>query len=69
MIRNHPPLVFSRYIPNVGETLKYAWMQYLALFVPLYFIMEIGRWFVFYFQILPTSVRKDTTPITKLHQF
>lgn len=57
------------YIPGVAETLKFAWIQYVALFLILSFFMNLCQEFVYRFQIVPTRVILDTTPKEKVHQW
>ena len=47
------------YIPGVLETLKFAWVQYLALLIPCLWVFYIVNGFVFRYQIVETSVSSD----------
>ncbi len=66
----HCPLFVYSYTPEFGETIKFAWIQYLALFVPVAFAIDTIMWLVYTNQILDTLHTKDSNNVaTKLHQF
>lgn len=50
------------YIPGVLETLKFAWVQYLALLIPSLLIFYGVSGFIFRYQIVETSVTSDLVP-------
>ena len=57
------------YIPNASEALKWAWVQYIALFLLLAWFLAFVRAFVFRYQLVPTYIASDTRPPQKVHQF
>lgn len=40
-------------------TLKMAWIQYVAIFIPIAFIIYLISLFMFKYQIFPTAVVND----------
>lgn len=59
-----------RYIPGLGEVLKWAWVQYLAVFLILYWLLEkVVFPFLFKYQILRTNPLSDIMPANRQHQF
>ena len=63
------PAVPVIYIPGPSETLKFAWIQWLAAFWILYFGMKFIRDFVYSQNMVDTIRAMDGTPMGKLHQF
>ncbi len=57
------------YIPGAAEVLKFAWVQYISLFILLAYFMSFVRAFVFRYQVVETFVASDTRPPQKVHQF
>jgi hypothetical protein len=53
-------LFLGRYRPNFLETIKLAWIQYLALFWATWFFVSLVRAFIFREQIVPTKVVWET---------
>ena len=51
-----------RYIPGILETLKYAWIQYLSIFLPMLYLYYMFIKFIFKYKIV------ETTIISELHQ-
>ena len=47
------------YIPGVLETLKFAWIQYLALLIPSLFVYWLVLGFILRYQMVETSVTSD----------
>jgi hypothetical protein len=62
-----PSIVF--FIPSPGQAIKFAFIQWLAMFWLLYFGMKFIRDFVFVQGIVDTQRIRDTTPLEKQHQF
>jgi hypothetical protein len=48
-----------KYIPGVLETLKFAWIQYLALLIPSLIVYWILIGFILRYQFVETSVTSD----------
>jgi hypothetical protein len=48
-----------RYIPGVLETLKFAWIQYLAFLIPSLLIFWVVIGFILRYQLVETSVTSD----------
>lgn len=48
-----------RYTPGILETLKYAWIQYLAIFLPALFVFKEFIGFLFKYKILQANVVAD----------
>lgn len=49
-----------KYVPSVLETMKYAWIQYLALFIPIFIVLYYGLLgFTLRAQIFETTVIDD----------
>jgi transmembrane protein 231 len=48
-----------RYIPGILETLKYAWIQYLAIFIPTLLLFKELVGFLFRYKILEANVVSD----------
>jgi len=42
--------------PGIAEMLKFAWVQYIAFFLPLYYILRFIKWFAASNQITPCRV-------------
>lgn len=57
------------YTPSPGETIKFAFIQWLAMFWLLWFGLKFIRDFVFGQNIVETMRIRDGTPIAKVHQF
>jgi len=57
-----------RYIPDVVETLKFAWIQYISLFFPVFFFIDLLMYLVFSLQIFDTLHTRDSNAF-KQHQF
>lgn len=57
------------YIPGAAEVLKWAWVQYISLFILLAYFLSFVRFYVFRYQIVDTYVANDVTPPQKAHQF
>lgn len=49
------------YKPSVGEVLKWAWIQYLSVFVVVFACLYVVWWFTFTRRILDTTVTVDTS--------
>lgn len=58
---NIPQSQEVKYIPGVLETLKFAWVQYLALLVPSLMIFRCLSGFLFKYQIVEASISSDLT--------
>mmetsp|Transcript_57221 Transcript_57221/g.181041 ORF Transcript_57221/g.181041 Transcript_57221/m.181041 type:complete len:307 (-) Transcript_57221:39-959(-) len=63
-IPSHQPVVYR---PGVLHVLKLGWVQFLATFLVLFWILRWVEWVAFHFRILDTRVVSDTAP--KLHRF
>lgn len=48
-----------RYVPGILETLKFAWVQYLALLVPSLMFFRWVTGFLFRYQIVESGVTSD----------
>jgi len=57
------------YIPGPAEVIKVAWVQYLAIFIILAWIMSFVRSYVFRYQVVETYVTNDMKPPQKMHKF
>merc|ERR1711988_454542 len=58
------------YLPAVSEMLKFAWLQYLGMFVIVGIVVEICVNFIFRYQVVDTTVTVDRLHSgPKLHQF
>ncbi len=44
------------YRPGVFETLKFAWIQYISVLIPFYFVLNWIKQFVFRYQMIETRV-------------
>lgn len=60
-----PALV--RYQPRVAETLKFAWVQYIAFFIPLWWLLRQVKWFAAMSQITPCRVVVDRPQVRKIN--
>ena len=54
-----PPTQRVRYIPGVLETLKHAWIQYLAIFLPALWFYKVVIGFLFKYKILEANTVGD----------
>lgn len=50
-----PPYQEVLYIPNFLQNLKFAWIQYLSLLIPVYYLVSLFAGFVFSQQIFQTA--------------
>jgi transmembrane protein 231 len=59
------------YTPPLNETLKFGWIQYLAFFLPLWFVLRELKYFAAVFQITPCRVVVDRQQVRKIsdHDF
>ena len=48
-----------RYVPSILETLKHAWIQYLAILLPAIWIFQEFIGFLFRYKILEANVVAD----------
>lgn len=48
--------------PQVIEELKSGWIQWLATFVALWWLLRWAEWFVFYFRLVSVRVVSDVAP-------
>jgi transmembrane protein 231 len=48
--------------PQLIEELKSGWIQWLATFIVLWYLLQWVEWFVFYFRVLDTRIVSDFTP-------
>jgi len=51
-----------KYIPGSLQTLKFAWVQYICLAIPILAIFFAMSGFVFRHQIIETAVTSDLRP-------
>jgi Transmembrane protein 231 len=51
-----------KYIPGILETLKYAWIQYLSIFLPALWVYWQFVKFMFKYKIIETHI------VSELHQ-
>ena len=54
-----PPTQRVRYVPGVLETIKHAWIQYLALFLPALLLYKVVIGFLFKYKILEANIVGD----------
>jgi len=69
-IRYNQQLIHYR--PSILEVLKFAWIQYLAFYILLGFLLKPFKTFIFENQVIRTRMTVDRTPgdnSHKLHQF
>ena len=59
MQMNIPKLQRVFYIQSVFEAIKYAWMQYFYIFLPIYIILYIIYKFIIESNIFYTHVKSD----------
>ncbi|GFR40099.1 hypothetical protein Agub_g651 [Astrephomene gubernaculifera] len=57
-----PPNQIVHYRPQVIEMLKGGWIQWLATFIVLWYLLQWAEWFVFVFRLVETRVVLDTQP-------
>eukprot|EP00037_Helgoeca_nana_P001905 m.30303 g.30303 ORF g.30303 m.30303 type:complete len:314 (-) comp12217_c0_seq1:3357-4298(-) len=55
------------YRPGFWQELKFGWVQYVAILIPLLFLARYIRWFVFGNQLVETIVRQDDLSRFKAH--
>ena len=68
-VPTHQPIV---YYPSASELLKFAWIQYLAMFIIVYKLVMTAKDFIFRNQVLETRVILDhasSAPRQKIHRF
>jgi len=53
------------YIPSILENLKFAWIQYMALFIPIFYIVDKIMKFIYKNRVFPTQELNDL-PIKKI---
>ncbi len=53
------------YVPGFWETIKFAWIQYLALFAIFWFFIHWLRMYIFRYQIVETRVQQESVPKIK----
>jgi hypothetical protein len=56
---NIPKLQRVFYIQSIFETIKYAWMQYFYIFLPIYFVLYILFKFIIQNNIFYSNVKSD----------
>ena len=49
-----PPAQRVAYIPGALETVKHAWVQFIAVYVIFWWLLRKLEWVVFHYRILPT---------------
>ena len=59
------PHDYIYYVPGFWETIKFGWMQFLAVFIVLWYILRVVRAYTFQQQVVETKVVWDTTPKLK----
>lgn len=55
-----------RYRPGVMETLKFAWIQYIFVLIPVYLLVDMGVGFLFKYRILEALMISDLKPARKI---
>jgi len=60
-----PTLV--QFQPGIAETLKFAWVQYISFFIPLWYLLRQLKYFAAYFQITPCRVVVDRPQVRKIN--
>jgi hypothetical protein len=68
-VRVSVPVQSVWYVPSIAETLKVAWVQYVAILVALAWLMVIVKSFVFRYQLVSAHVASDARPPQKAHLF
>jgi len=63
------PQMEVTYVPSASEAIKFAFIQWIAMFFILYFFGSFIRNFVYEENVVQTTRIKDGTPIMKAHQF
>eukprot|EP00038_Savillea_parva_P021550 m.35296 g.35296 ORF g.35296 m.35296 type:complete len:314 (-) comp5266_c0_seq1:103-1044(-) len=55
------------YRPGFWQEVKFGWIQYVAILIPLLFLARYFRWFIFGNQLVETIVRQDEMSRFKSH--
>ena len=56
-----------KYVPGILETLKFAWVQFLALLVPSLLIFRWISGFLFRYEIIETNITSDLKKTKRFH--
>ena len=51
-----------KYIPGVLQTLKFAWIQYLSLLIPVLFAFNLAAEFIFRHKLIDSMITSDLMP-------
>ncbi|GIL45719.1 hypothetical protein Vafri_2888 [Volvox africanus] len=62
-----PPNQVVYYRPQTIEMLKFGWIQWLATFIVLWYLLQWVEWFVFAFRLVETRIVSDFQP--KMQRF
>ncbi|KAG2432865.1 hypothetical protein HXX76_008597 [Chlamydomonas incerta] len=54
-----PPNQVIFYRPQAIEMLKFGWIQWLATFIVLWYLLQWAEWFVFYYRLVETRIVSD----------
>ena len=60
-----PPAQEVSYIPGALEVVKFAWVQFLAVYIIFAFCLRWIEWVVFHYRILPTRIVSDVAGMRK----
>lgn len=59
------PVARVLYAPGFWETMKFAWVQYIALFAIFWFFIHWLRMYIFRYQVVETRVLQEAIPKVK----
>jgi transmembrane protein 231 len=65
VVRVHVPTMAVRYRPSFWELAKYAWVQYVAVWLLVYLVLGSIRAWILRNQLLPSRVSWDYVPAVK----
>lgn len=68
-VKARVPVQTILYTPDASESIKWAWIQYLGAVFAVYFLVDVVRSFIYREQVIETTIRLDTVPISKMNQF
>ncbi|GLC34480.1 hypothetical protein PLESTM_000203300 [Pleodorina starrii] len=57
-----PPNQVAYYRPQTIEMLKFGWIQWLATFIVLWYLIQWAEWFVFSFRLVGARIVSDFQP-------
>lgn len=56
------------YVPEFWEVLKFAWVQYVAIFALFYYVIDLVRWFISRYQLVDSRLVGAPDTLSKVHQ-